>query len=139
MGVINLADDRPLAIDFQQMKKVGKGNACPVAFTVDVIGGKWKSLILFHLMSGTKRFNELRRLIPDVTQRMLTLQLRELETDRVIHREIYREVPPKVEYSLTELGNTLAPLVRAMREWGAVHEEAILTFRRAEIDANPLE
>lgn len=113
--------------------------ACPVAFTVDVIGGKWKSLILFHLMSGTKRFNELRRLIPDVTQRMLTLQLRELETDRVIHREIYREVPPKVEYSLTELGNTLAPLIRAMREWGAVYEEAILAFRRAEIDINPPE
>ncbi|AKS05209.1 winged helix-turn-helix transcriptional regulator [Pseudomonas trivialis] len=113
--------------------------ACPVAFTVDVIGGKWKSLILFHLMSGTKRFNELRRLIPDVTQRMLTLQLRELETDRVIHREIYREVPPKVEYSLTALGNTLVPLISAMREWGAIHEAAILAFRHAEIDANPLE
>lgn len=113
--------------------------ACPVAFTVDVIGGKWKSLILFHLMSGAKRFNELRRLMPDVTQRMLTLQLRELETDKVIHREIYREVPPKVEYSLTELGNTLAPLISAMREWGAVHERAILAFRRAEIDANSFE
>lgn len=113
--------------------------ACPVAFTVDVIGGKWKSLILFHLMSGTKRFNELRRLMPDVTQRMLTLQLRELETDKVIHREIYREVPPKVEYSLTALGNTLAPLISAMREWGAVHERAILAFRRAEIDANSFE
>ena len=113
--------------------------ACPVAFTVDVIGGKWKSLILFHLMSGTQRFNELRRLIPDVTQRMLTLQLRELETDRVIHREIYREVPPKVEYSLTALGNTLVPLISAMREWGAIHEAAILAFRHAEIDANPLE
>lgn len=103
--------------------------ACPVTFTVDVIGGKWKALILFHLMSGTKRFNELRRLVPEVTQRMLTLQLRELETDRVIHREIYREVPPKVEYSLTELGKTLVPLINAMREWGAVHEEAILNFR----------
>lgn len=113
--------------------------ACPVAFTVDVIGGKWKSLILFHLMSGTKRFNELRRLMPDVTQRMLTLQLRELETDKVIHREIYREVPPKVEYSLTALGNTLAPLISSMREWGAVHERAILAFRRAEIDANSFE
>ncbi|WP_426134993.1 winged helix-turn-helix transcriptional regulator [Pseudomonas sp. PWP3-1b2] len=107
--------------------------ACPVAFTVDVIGGKWKSLILFHLMSGTRRFNELRRLIPDVTQRMLTLQLRELETDNVIHREIYREVPPKVEYSLTELGNSLAPLISAMREWGAVHESAIQEFRRLAI------
>lgn len=110
--------------------------ACPVAFTVDVIGGKWKSLILFHLMSGTKRFNELRRLIPDITQRMLTLQLRELETDGVIHREIYREVPPKVEYSLTELGNSLAPLVSAMREWGAVHEQKILELRRSAVPAS---
>lgn len=107
--------------------------ACPVAFTVGVIGGKWKSLILFHLMSGTKRFNELRRLIPDITQRMLTLQLRELEIDGVIHREIYREVPPKVEYSLTELGNSLAPLVSAMREWGAVHERKILELRRSAV------
>lgn len=113
--------------------------ACPVAFTVNVIGGKWKSLILFHLMSGTKRFNELRRLMPDVTQRMLTLQLRELETDRVIHREIYREVPPKVEYSLTELGNTLAPLVSAMREWGAAHESTILEFRRSAVDDDQFE
>ena len=113
--------------------------ACPVAFTVDVIGGKWKSLILFHLMSGTKRFNELRRLIPDITQRMLTLQLRELETDGVIHREIYREVPPKVEYSLTELGNSLAPLVSAMREWGAVHEHTILELRRSAIDDDKFE
>lgn len=113
--------------------------ACPVAFTVDVIGGKWKSLILFHLMSGTKRFNEIRRLIPDITQRMLTLQLRELETDGVIHREIYREVPPKVEYSLTELGNSLAPLVSAMREWGAVHERTILELRRSAVYDDKLE
>lgn len=108
--------------------------ACPVAFTVDVIGGKWKSLILFHLMSGTKRFNELRRLIPDITQRMLTLQLKEApEVDGIIHREIYREVPPKVEYSLTELGSSLAPLVSAMREWGAVHERKILELRRSAV------
>lgn len=113
--------------------------ACPVAFTVDVIGGKWKSLILFHLMSGTKRFNELRRLIPDVTQRMLTLQLRELETDGVIHREIYREVPPKVEYSLTQLGHSLAPLVSAMREWGAVHEQTILELRRSAVEDDTFE
>ncbi|QKG35836.1 winged helix-turn-helix transcriptional regulator [Pseudomonas aeruginosa] len=92
--------------------------ACPVTFTVDVIGGKWKSLILFHLISGTRRFNELRRLMPEITQRMLTLQLRELETDRIINREIYREVPPKVEYSLAPLGETLIPLITAMREWG---------------------
>lgn len=104
--------------------------ACPVTFTVDVIGGKWKSLILFHLISGTRRFNELRRLMPEITQRMLTLQLRELETDRVINREIYREVPPKVEYSLANLGETLIPLITAMREWGAAHEQTVLEYRR---------
>ncbi len=104
--------------------------ACPVTFTVDVIGGKWKSLILFHLITEKRRFNELRRLMPEITQRMLTLQLRELETDRVIHREIYREVPPKVEYSLAPLGETLIPLISAMREWGAVHEETVLEYRR---------
>ena len=104
--------------------------ACPVTFTVDVIGGKWKSLILFHLISKTRRFNELRRLMPEITQRMLTLQLRELETDRVITREVYREVPPKVEYSLAPLGETLIPLITAMRKWGAEHEETVLEYRR---------
>lgn len=104
--------------------------ACPVTFTVEVIGGKWKSLILYHLMSGTRRFNELRRLMPEVTQRMLTLQLRELEADNVVAREVYREVPPKVEYSLTPLGLTLAPLISAMRDWGAAHEQAILEYRQ---------
>ncbi|WP_110689410.1 winged helix-turn-helix transcriptional regulator [Salinicola endophyticus] len=97
--------------------------ACPVTFTVDVIGGKWKALILFHLMSETRRFNQLRRLMPEITQRMLTLQLRELEADDIIHREVYREVPPKVEYSLAPLGETLVPLITAMRDWGAAHEE----------------
>ena len=71
---------------------------------VEVIGGKWKGVILYHLLDGTKRFNELKRLKPNITQRMLTLHLRELEADGIIHREVHREVPPKVEYSLTELG-----------------------------------
>ncbi len=91
---------------------------CPVEAALDVIGNKWKGIILFHLLSGTKRFNEIKRLIPDVTQRVLTLQLRELESDHVIHREVYPQVPPKVEYSLTELGQSLAPILTALREWG---------------------
>lgn len=91
---------------------------CPVEATLAVIGGKWKGVILYHLISGTKRFNEFRRLMPDITQRMLTLQLRELEKDGIIHREIFKEVPPKVEYSLTEFGRTLEPIIKLMRDWG---------------------
>lgn len=93
--------------------------------------GERKSQVLFHLMSTTRRFNELRRLIPNVTQRMLTLQRRELETDLIIHRKVYLEVPPEVEYSLTPLGLTLVPLLTAMRGWGATHQAIVLAYRRA--------
>ena len=91
---------------------------CAVEATLDVIGGRWKGVILFHLMEGTKRFNELHRLIEGCTQRMLTLQLRELEQDGVVLRTVYAEVPPKVEYSLTEFGRSLEPILLLMREWG---------------------
>jgi len=87
-----------------------------------VVGGKWKAVILFRLMEGgTRRFNELRRLLPNVTQRMLTNQLRELERDGLVRRKIYPQVPPKVEYSLTDLGKTLAPALRELRSWGEKH------------------
>ena len=92
---------------------------CAVEAALDVIGNKWKGVILFHLLEGSKRFNELRRLIPSVTQRMLTLQLRELEKDDVVLRTVYPQIPPKVEYSLTELGQTLKPILFSLREWGA--------------------
>lgn len=92
---------------------------CAVEAALDVIGNKWKGVILFHLLDGKKRFNELRRLIPSVTQRMLTLQLRELESDEIILRKVYPEVPPKVEYSLTPFGKELKPLLFSLREWGA--------------------
>lgn len=104
--------------------------ACPVAVTVDVIGGKWKGLILYHLISGPKRFNELRRLMSDITQRMLTLQLRELEQDGIVHREIYQQIPPKVEYSLTAFGETLKPIIFLMRDWGEVYEKEVLIKRK---------
>ena len=86
--------------------------------TLSIIGGKWKCLIIHHLIDGTKRFNELRRLIPTITQRMLTSQLRELEADRIVNRKVYAEVPPKTEYSLTELGKTLEPVLWSMHDWG---------------------
>jgi len=91
---------------------------CSVEATLDVIGGRWKGVILFHLLDGTKRFNQLQRLLQGCTQRMLTLQLRELERDGVVQRKVYAEVPPKVEYSLTEFGHSLEPILLLMREWG---------------------
>jgi DNA-binding HxlR family transcriptional regulator len=91
---------------------------CGVQTTLSVIEGHWKLPILFRLLDGTRRFGELRKHLPAATQRMLTLHLRELERDGLIHREVYREVPPKVEYSLTELGRSLEPLLRFMSEWG---------------------
>lgn len=98
---------------------------CPVEFTLSVIGGKWKGILLYHLIEGEKRFNEFRKICPAVTQRMLTLQLRELEEDGIIHREVYRQVPPKVEYSLTELGKSLTPIILQMKEWGETYRNKI--------------
>ena len=97
---------------------------CPVEATLRVIGGKWKPLILFYLLEGTHRFNELKRRLPPVTQQMLTLQLRELERDGVVHRLVYAEVPPKVEYSLTPLGRSLEPLLEQMLAWGGQYLQA---------------
>lgn len=91
---------------------------CPTETALDLIGGKWKGMILYYLCSDTRRFNELMRLIPDITQRMLTKQLRDLEAHGIIHREVYPQVPPKVEYSLTDLGKTLGPVIRELEKWG---------------------
>ncbi|WP_051940873.1 winged helix-turn-helix transcriptional regulator [Stenoxybacter acetivorans] len=118
------------------MKHIEKTNSediseksCPVDNTLSIIGGKWKVLILHHLKDEPRRFNELRRRIPDITQRMLTLQLRELEQDGIILRHVYPQVPPKVEYSLTELGCTLIPVIMAMHEWGRVYGIRLLSER----------
>jgi DNA-binding HxlR family transcriptional regulator len=91
---------------------------CSVEATISLIDGKWKCVVLYHLLDKTVRFNELRRIIPAVTQRMLTNQLRELETDGLIVRKVYAEVPPKVEYSLSPLGKTLEPVLMALKGWG---------------------
>ena len=105
------------------MKKLGGKTydcaaGCPVEAALDLIDGKWKAVILYHLLNDTIRFNELRRRLSRITQRMLTRQLRELEADGLIHREIYAEVPPRVEYSLTALGRSLEPVVRMLWTWG---------------------
>lgn len=98
---------------------------CPVETTLNFIGGKWKALIIYYLLGGTKRFNELRRLLPAVTQRMLTRQLRDLEAHQIISRKVYPEVPPKVEYSLTEFGASMEPIIRIIQKWGTENMDRI--------------
>lgn len=92
---------------------------CPVEATLDLIGGKYKSLILWHLIGKTLRFSEIRALIPQATPKMLTQQLRLLEEDGLINRHVYPVVPPKVEYSLTEFGESIIPILNAMCDWGS--------------------
>lgn len=92
--------------------------ACPVETTLTMIGDKWKVLILRDLMSGTKRFGELKRSVGGVSQKVLTAQLRDMEEKGLVHRKVYAEIPPRVEYSLTELGESLHPILDAMRVWG---------------------
>ena len=89
--------------------------------TLSLIDGKWKCIILFHLLDGTARFNEIRRRIPCMTQRMATAQLRELEADGLVTRTVYPQVPPKVEYSLSPLGLSLTPILTALSTWGEAH------------------
>ena len=96
-------------------------DTCPVQVTLELIGGKYKALILWHLSDGKLRFSELRKAISGATPKMLTQQLRELEAQQLIHREVYPVIPPKVEYSLTELGISLMPVLISMRDWGAAY------------------
>ena len=97
----------------------GKEYPCCTSVTMGLIGGKWKTVILFHLITAPLRYNELRKLMPDVTERTLSLQLRDLEGDDIIKRKVYTSKPPlKVEYSLTEFGKTLIPLLQSIANWG---------------------
>ena len=96
-------------------------SGCPVEAALEQIAGKWKGLIIYHLMDGTLRFNELARRVGNVTQRSLTKQLRELEADGIVHRKVFAVVPPRVDYSLTEKGCRLQQVIMALREWGIQH------------------
>jgi DNA-binding HxlR family transcriptional regulator len=98
-----------------------KQNDCPVKAALSIIGGKWKPLILAHLLQGTRRYGELNRLIPGVTKRVLTLQLRELESAGVIRRVEYQGVLPRVEYSITDVGRNLEPALNLLSDWGKKH------------------
>ncbi len=98
---------------------------CDFEHTMDVIGGKWKGIIIYHLFKGPKRFIELRTLLPDITQRVLTLQLRELEADKIVMRKVYAEVPPKVEYSLTQIGQELNIAFAKINEWGKQYKAVL--------------
>lgn len=97
----------------------GKEYPCCASLTMGIIGGKWKTVIIYHLIAGKKRYNELRKDMPSVTERTLSLQLKTLESDGVVRRKVYTTKPPlKVEYSLTDFGKTLIPVVQAIADWG---------------------
>ena len=106
------------------------GHNCPVETTLELIGGKYKALILWHLSQGTLRYSQLRSRLAGITPKMLTQQLRELEAKDLIHREVFPVVPPRVDYSLTELGRSLMPVLIAMRDWGSTY------LRQANIEPN---
>ena len=116
---------------------------CPVKLTASIIGGKWKPSLLFHLEGRTRRFCELQRLIPGLTKKMLTQHLRELEHDGIVHRKVYAEVPPRVEYSLTRHGESLKPILKLMSAWGNRHRARYgmpaVHAHKTEMPANPVE
>lgn len=105
---------------------------CDISATLEVISGRWKSVILFYLLSGTRRFSEIKRFVPGITQRVLTAQLRELEADGIVSRIVYPVIPPKVEYSVTPFGRTLEPVLLSMCDWGREHKKKVVKVRTKE-------
>ncbi|WP_095589586.1 winged helix-turn-helix transcriptional regulator [Actibacterium ureilyticum] len=105
----------------KRFTRIDCNTGCPVEGALEQIAGKWKGLVIYHLMSQTLRFNELSRRVGSVTQRSLTKQLRELEADGIVSRKVFAVVPPRVEYSLTDKGAALAPVIRALHAWGSTH------------------
>ncbi len=115
-------------------RKYNWKTGCDVEATLSVIGGRWKPVLICRLMAGRKRFGELCRLAPNATERMITLQLRELEADGIITRHVFAEVPPRVEYEITELGRSLQPIIAAMQAWGSDFKETRLSIEEAETE-----
>ena len=120
------------SVSVRRERRTANRTGCAVEATLSVIGGVWKPVILFHLLEGKLRFNALCRLVPGATPRMVTLQLRELEADGIILRTVHPEVPPKVEYELTKLGRSLAPILTSMCLWGERLQEADATASTSE-------
>jgi DNA-binding HxlR family transcriptional regulator len=114
----------------------GCGPGCPVEVTLDLIDGKWKGVILYHLQGGRLRFGELRKRMPGITQRMLTKQLRALEGDDLITRKVFAEVPPRVEYALSETGLRLRPVIDALKGWGEDHRARLADKRAGKSDGD---
>lgn len=111
--------------------------ACPVEATLELIGGKWKGIVLYYLLGGRLRFSELKRQVGDVTQRMLTKQLRELEASGLVNRIVYAEVPPRVEYELTREGKSLRPILASLKKWGETHALKLLEKRESDRTKGP--
>ncbi len=109
--------------------------ACPVEAVISVIGGKYKPVILYHLLGGALRFSELSRIMPEATAKMLTQQLRELEAAGIVKREVFAEVPPRTQYSLTPYGETLKPMLEAMCSWGRTYLSELIEEPRVPLDA----
>lgn len=103
------------------MARVKEKTNCPITATIELIGGKWKTIILYTLSSGTKRFGEIAVRIPDISRKVLTEQLKELETDGLVHRVQFNEIPPRVDYSLTDLGKSLSPVFKELEIWGSTN------------------
>ncbi|WP_343713239.1 helix-turn-helix domain-containing protein [Inquilinus sp.] len=117
-------------------RKAGR-TGCAVEATLSIIGGLWKPVLVFHLLQGKLRFNALCRVTPSATPRMITLQLRQLEADGIVKRTVFPEVPPKVEYELTELGQSLAPVLMSMRDWGERFKESEAAGSSRELGREP--
>lgn len=108
--------------------------SCPINLTINILSGKWKIGILWHLSKDVIRFNELQRLLPNITHKILAMQLRELETDGIIYRKVYAEIPPRVEYGLTETGQSIKPVLKSMCDWGKQYRELKKTNFHSKID-----